>query len=650
MSLLSQFFKTEKPHMSTFNLSRRLLTTSAPFTVMPVLVEECLPGDRFKYNLVCGIKTLQTLAPVYGGIDVDFSFYFSALSNYVPAMGQNGYGFEENNLALPWFAPCIGAKELFVTNEVRTANRGDITNVVPYFYTTEAKDGNYHHHFYLPESSNSESIPHEARVATIAPTSLWDALGYGSGFCFFADQPESDGSFVSDQIGDPLSSLPFLVYWDIIRNYIANPQFDSIPVYGIGRPNTSYRSPWLNTSVSLSHLDSFFANSYKFQSTSPTAYERFDPHLDTFSIWNYSLLYGEYSFGLNQYDTSKVYYTSAEAMYNPMSGLALSTYGSDYLTTVLNSKKVKNVVSRNAVQVQNINGSNVFTIDTLRFANKRARLTNLSLFSGTRFDDWQRATWSVKPNARLGIPFFIGSCKSTIAFDEILSNSNAVATGSNASSGLGQAAGRIDDGFSSANHYFECDTYGLFMVIMTIKPKLFYSRREPLTRRTDLSDIYHDIYDRVGYQDVMVNEYDSAAGFHFHSFTNKDVYGSFSRTDNVAVGSVPAYAEYMTSVDKVSGALSPNGGSLANWTTSFYGMYYFDSKGVPHRRLSDFTFSSFIPIDGVSSGFRFDSYGDPFTVNNLFSDTSDVAQNFIVSIRHNLFVNRNKQKNILPTL
>lgn len=613
-----------------------------------MLVEECLPGDRFKYNLVCGIKTLQTLSPVYGGVDVDFSFYFTSLGNYVPAIGQNAYGFDENNLALPWFSPQFGGLDYNSSTTPVTVARTAFSSRVPFFEEVSSSFGSPTWKYYYP-SESSGTIPDDSRIALVKPTSLWDYLGYGSGFCFFGYCPTSTGGRPSsDDSNAPSSSLPFLAYWDIIRNYIANPQFERIPVYGIGVPDSSYRSDFLNTSVSLKSLDDFFSNSYKLQSTDPSKYDTFDAHLDTMSIWKYSLYYGESTTGFG-YDTSVCYTFAPPEIYTPMSGLALCPYGSDYLTTVLNSDKVKGIVSRNVVSTQVVNGSNVFTIDTLRFANKRSRLTNLALFSGTRFDDWQRATWSIKPNSRLGIPFFIGSCKSTIAFDEILSNSNTVSRDSLSKSGLGQAAGRIDDGFSSANHYFECDTYGLFMVLMTIKPKLFYSRKSPVTSRTNLSDIYHNIYDRVGYQDVMLNEYDSSQMLNFDSFTSTSATGSLQRSDNVALGSVAAYSEYMTSVDTVHGELSPNGGTLQNWTTSFNGVFYRDGDGFWHRDLNEISFSA-LSHGGVQSAFRFDSYGDPYTVNSLFSETSDFAQNFIVSIRHNLFVNRNKQKNILPSL
>lgn len=698
MALLPQF-RTNKAQTSNFDYSHRFRTTLPAGVCVPVLCEYGVPGQKFKIDLRASLKTLQTLAPVMGSFAVQFDIIWNNMSNYISEMRDNNWlgSFVDNDLVLP----SLDLQAKYVTEQDRTSGTA-IEGEPVWVHETRLSDPpvetfptrfDRYKHFVSYNSDEigfvtaldidtAEEFDPTFEWALISPSSLWAYLGHGSGMTSSANRD---------------LALGFLTYWDYIRNYVANPQEESIPVYGIGsdlQENTFngiggspsgaigyYQSAAPNSRVKLGSLDSFFAdmtnNRYRNASTR-----------DVLESWRYRICNGSDS---SLYGTDAF---SAPQLYDHFSGLAVRTYFPDYFTARLDSARVSDYIEKARVQVTD--GS--FTIDSLRFGNKLSKLLNLSLFSGGRFEDWQRAQWSVKPRHDITIPEIVGSFTMDISFDEIISMSGSE-TGSNPTgTGLGAVAGRMDDAQKSKTHYFETDAYGCFMIVASIIPRVGYSNnRSRHIMKSNLNDWYIPAFDRLGFQDLFQNElsclapinaivglserFDQDAVYEDHQLTILLNGGAPDTTygDRNVIGSQPAWMEYMTRTDRILGQFSEDIGVSPYWTlqpdTRNYRVNYQSSvpvDGVPwHSMYVPSTLASSLqdainiaktkhfvnPSDGsevplianIKNDWIWSSYIDPQAVNALFPDQSRTAENFYLQIYFDFQTNMEKSKELLPS-
>lgn len=659
MALLPQF-RTNKASTSNFNYSHRLRTTMPAGVKIPVLTAYGVPGQRFELDLTASIKTLQTLAPVMGSFAVQFDIVWSNLSNYMPSMRNNEIngGWVSNDLELP----CLNLAAKYSSQAQRLNSLNPLTGNPIWLREYHQTSEGVMNVTYIPIGEqdaiatpqypveNGESYVYE--LATVSPSSLWAYLDYGSGMFYCGTEEGAD----SDP--DKLLGLGFLTYWDYIRNYVANPQEDAIPCYGIGSDlvnsysdNRRMQTARPNSKVTLTALDSFFR---AFSARD----DRSNNDNDVLWYWR------KYVAGSGSNTDEQTF--SADELYDHFSGLAVGTYFPDYFTGRLNSTRVDDYVSTARVQVTN--GS--FTIDSLRFGNKLSKLLNLSLFSGGRFDDWQRAQWSVKPRHDITIPEIIGSFTMDISFDEIVSLSGAETGDNPTGTGLGAVAGRVDDGNSSKKHYFETDTYGCFMVVANIIPRIGYSNnRSRFAVKTNLDDWYIPAFDRLGFQDLFQYELSALPQFDV-KFQQSNGTGNFTgAVDNEdwkdTIGKSPAWLEYMTRTDRIRGNFSDEVGNSPYWTLQPTAMdYYIYAGNGNYGKSIPVTLSSLAQtmIDLTASGDDFEelpihtanewnwsSYIDPHAVNAIFPDQSKTAENFYLQVYFGFKTNLEKSKELLPT-
>lgn len=662
MATLPQY-KTYDVNTSNFDWSRRHRLTMAPYIATPIEVIPVLPGQKTKISLNSSIKTMQTLAPVLGSCAVQYEIYFNKLSNYVPEMADNDVGFDDNIRPLPQM--CL-APTYFTKDDRYSENSQQIINKNKFVLLgTNVDVGNY---VYSQEANTSFDTN---QLLYVSPSSLWCHLGMGSGYPFYGSQKYLDEGREDGVDSLPFTGFYFMTYLDIIRNYIANPQEDRIPCYGIGistgslnqRLNEVDATP--DSYVPLAALDDFFK------------IQREDYRLGQYDVWRsfQKALYPYYAtqqgdpipgrydgFNLSQGTQT------AEEIYNHFSGLFVTTNFPDMYMARLNSERVDDVISRARVTVTNAGagGNNVgsFTIDNLVFGNKASKMLNLSLFSGGRFDDWQRAQWSVKPKNTLRVPQFIGSFTQDIAFEEIVSTSGSETGVSNNGEGLGAVAGRVDRYDNSANHYFESDTYGCIMVIATIIPRLGYSNcLDPHVVKNDLSDWFLPAFDRMGFQSIPRKFVSMLPDVSPYNPTQTITNFGFDLSDyELSVGSQPAWLEYMSRVDSVRGQFAVDTGILDYWTMQHdFHQYIFTENAVqseivafdtPLNALAQTyvdTRSQFSNVV-VNNRFNFSSYGNPSIVNHLFPEQSRTAENFYLQCYADVQVNIAKSKELLPNL
>lgn len=664
MATLPQY-KTMDVNTSNFDWSRRHRLTMAPYIATPIEVIPVLPGQKTKISLNSSIKTMQTLAPVLGSCAVQYEIYFNKLSNYVPEMADNDVGFDDNIRPLP--AMCLAPRYMTKSDRYREDSQDGVINQDRFVVLgTNVDQDNY----VYTQAANTSFDSNE--LLYVSPSSLWCHLGMGSGYPYYGEQKYLDEGQEDGSDDLPFSGFYFMTYLDIVRNYIANPQEDRIPCYGIGLnvgSDVTKRFISIDATpdsyVPLAALDDFFK------------IQREDYRLGQYDVWRsfQKALYPYYAeqegdsiaerydgFNLSQGTQT------AEEIYNHFSGLFVTTNFPDMYMARLNSERVEDVITRARVSVTNAGagGNNVgsFTIDNLRFGNKWSKMLNLSLFSGGRFDDWQRAQWSVKPNNTLRVPQFVGSFTQDIAFEEIVSTSGSQTGVSDNGEGLGAVAGRVDRYDNSANHYFESDTYGCIMIIATIIPRLGYSNNlDPHVVKTDLSDWFLPAFDRMGFQSIPQKFVSMLPDVKPTGDTSTTSYfGHDPSVYEVSVGSQPAWLEYMSRVDSVRGQFAIDTGILDYWAIQHDFRQYIMSEVGPSDPFPAFDTPlnalaqtyldnrTLIGATRIVNKFNFTSYGNPAIVNHLFPEQSRTAENFYLQCYANVQVNIAKSKELLPNL
>lgn len=76
MSIFSKVQQNKRLKRSTFNLSHQVLTTANVGEIIPVMCEDIVPGDTWKYRTDCFARLAPMLAPVMADIDICLYNFF----------------------------------------------------------------------------------------------------------------------------------------------------------------------------------------------------------------------------------------------------------------------------------------------------------------------------------------------------------------------------------------------------------------------------------------------------------------------------------------------------------------------------------------------------------------------------------------------
>lgn len=159
---------------STHDLSYTWRTTMSPGTLVPFLSEVALPGDTFDIDLDCDIRTHPTIGPLFGSFKVQLDIFVAPMRLYISALHNNtlGIGNRMQDIELPKVE--LFAKQITADNE------------------------------------NLDSWQ-------IHPSSIWaylDIMGVGL--------PGQEGD--TGPVYRKFNAIPFLMYWEIYKNYYSNKQ------------------------------------------------------------------------------------------------------------------------------------------------------------------------------------------------------------------------------------------------------------------------------------------------------------------------------------------------------------------------------------------------------------------------------------------
>lgn len=155
---------------STHDLSFVMRTTMASGTLVPFMSEVALPGDTFDIELDGDVLTHPTIGPLFGTYKVEYHLFQVPMRLYQAKLHMNmlGIGLDMSNVALP---------------QLSTA---------------------------APKIDRAKIIDNQQ----INPSCIWSYLGM-----------RGMGHIDEDTVGTRLfNAIPYLGYWDIVKNYYANKQ------------------------------------------------------------------------------------------------------------------------------------------------------------------------------------------------------------------------------------------------------------------------------------------------------------------------------------------------------------------------------------------------------------------------------------------
>lgn len=633
-----------KPPRSNFNLGRVNRFTADVGYVIPCYVEEVLPNSYKRLDLEALIQTNATVAPLMGSFTAKFEAFFVPLRLYHMHLDLNNIrpDFHED----------------FDFHYIELLNRNSTVSIPSVRFNIDGAP--------FEGESPFENI---ASGLSVAPGSLIDYLGLMPvGLNSYA----YDGSEVK-----MLNGTPFIGYFDIYRNYYANPHDRMIP-YRVQnftlRDDDSIKRYGEVKYFNLDDLDSFivavhkgsmlgdvpnpvpvltqFFNhvgdaSWRSIPGSPKNSQSSVPLFAGQAIWNYNAETGMRDY---VYDT-----------FNGLHfGLLPRTYKDDYFNSRFMNEFVNYMEQTAVVTVQN----NQFTIQQLRLQNRVAKYVDKSIFSDTRFGSWIKAHFGVKTNSKLNIPQFLGSMSGNLIFNDIYSTAQTgdgditsnQALGSRSSLGQGYVKGK------GSFVEFKATEPGYIMVMFSLVPNVNYFQGiRKMYLKNRFNDLYTPEFDAVGYQDLQRLELD-AIGVYYPSNVAYDddpqnpsanpPRGLGVNTINYSVGKQPSWIEYMTAVDEVHGLMTKRY-EFGYWTLNRpFRPDIYDELAVDYgsnANTGDLTSDFLIGYEPVIDTPNATTYIQPELFNTIFA-VDKYTDNFQVQVR---FYDKTKQpmsKQILPHL
>lgn len=171
-------YKQKPPKMAHHDLGHYFRTSMAVGPLVPIMVQECLPGDSHYFDINSLVNTQALLSPLYGSFRLKIMAFFAGTSLYIPKLWRNG--------------------SMQMADGTLDANYPTFTIDTTYF----GSDGKIHF---------------------VDPSSLYAYLGINP---YYADpfDSEAGGEQMQAFRYKEFNAIPLLMYADIYRTYFVNRQ------------------------------------------------------------------------------------------------------------------------------------------------------------------------------------------------------------------------------------------------------------------------------------------------------------------------------------------------------------------------------------------------------------------------------------------
>ncbi len=513
------------PHRDGFDLSRKFAFTAKLGELLPVFVEDVMPGDTFKINADWFTRSQPVTSPAFTRFGEYYDFFFvpyHLLWRYFPQFiiqtnddnWATGITSKSNKFTQH---PYISSTELLacIRNSVTFDSDDQITS-----------------HF----------ADVNGRAFSYGALKLLEYLGYGK--TATQNYVRLGASHITAPLGSVASStnasnvalnpFPLAAYQKVYQDFFRNTQWEEPSPF-------AYNFDYLNGSsmkvpIPQTADETFYANGL-----CTLRYSNYNK--DYFTGRLPEKQYGSEALAspLKRVDGSPLYsvdlYNDAEHV-----GSVLGLYKNSQGPTYINNASYNPLAS-----TQNL-GIGALAIRQAEFLQKWKEITQSG---GTDYVSQIQKHFGVKPNHEMAHRCtYIGGFDNKFGIDEVVNTNLAQLDSESSLAGKG-----INAGHGSIN--FNVKEHGIIIGIyhMSLLPEYSAQMTEKLMLKTMPTDYVIPEMDNVGMQAVSAREFAGALIPYLVASTD---------TMNKTLGYVPRYSEYKTHVDKVAGGFSS---TLDYWVT-----------------------------------------------------------------------------------
>lgn len=592
---MSTLFGLNKPNTNlrknVFDLSEKRLFSSSAGMLLPCMVKECNPGEKFQINMAGITRTqpLNTSAFVrsreyYHFFFVPFKQLWSGWDNFINGVNYRTSSLQKTDDSSYSSVPCMSFSDYILKMLKGKAFCG-----LPEFDKTKKKKG-YNRN--LRSASAPES---SAPLSALGPTVIYPSessfVEGPSRSTASADRsyrPSTDGynsRYIQDEIGKISADYLKTAFDEHGYLYTSGvSRLMDLLGYGLNFKGCSSLSEFVDkhyqlSSSFLSSLGSLSTtrfdgsslsvrfNMFRFlayQKIYNDFYKRDDYEKTNPLAWNIDDLSSLSDFDKLDYsrllEMTRLRYRWSPKDY--FSGVVPSElYGLDNFVNSLGSINGNSSVSSFDVDTYNTNeGVNITdprdlstkAIRTAFAIEKLMRLTRRA--GGFDYISQTAAHYGFEPPKGRGDKVeFIGGFSNNIDISEVITQSSFAGEldGQSFGNGVGQIFGK---GFGVSNNnkeiVFTAKEHGLIMCIRSVVPDLDYSAEgiDRFNTKSSRGDYFHPEFQDLGLQPV----------FGYELYNNFDSF-------NDVLGYVPMYSEYKISFDKLHGEFR-NGRSMSAWS------------------------------------------------------------------------------------
>lgn len=630
---------------STFNIDAGRRTTIAPFTVVPVYVQQMLPNDTIKLEIGADGYTQPTIGPAFGSFDYEVHVFKIPyrLYNGDLMMDKLDAGYDLSAIKIPQVRIKAPTIEGALNNQIHPSAIFSHLNIRGLGYAD--RDGTYStlmyrdfnavawlgyweiYKLFFSNKQEKEGVMIHAPVPTITQTATSANLSSVEGG-YSTVIPLDPGTVYGVQL-NPFDCRLSYAY----TGTPPTPESLRVKIEGVWRtPLQIFESVTTNvTHVVFTGLKpewwGYEVESWGYaQGTVPTETA---PQLLRFPLENIDtmrtlimqhtgnpapFIIGE-GIGFAPYSSTLASNATdaRTSLQFSQEGLGVTTYKSDIYNNWLNTEDITAINAASAINTE----SGEITIDEINMRKKLQNYLNRISVSGGSYYDAINVTYNSTAISRAITPVYEGSLLKEIGFDEVVSSTAAQTQQGLQPQGQLSGKGRIGNKNKGGKMTIRANEHCIIMAVAVIRARIDYSKGNSFIADLKTMDDFHKPeFDQIGFQDLVTDWMD------YRSTKITEL----NEVEFMSIGKQPAWTHYTTDV-------TTNRGNFAIENNQMFMVmdrrYTFDYE---EKEISDFT-----------------AYGDPSKFNYMFAETKLDAQNFWCQFRFKVSKRTVQSSRVMPT-
>lgn len=599
------FLTRRRNKKSNVNLSHVSPTTLAPGNLIPISFTRIFAGDDLRFKPSAFVQAMPMNAPLVNGFKLCLEYFFvpDRLYNWDLLVDNTGVADDPDNVKFP----LLPAPADYSSGRIN---------------------------FQLNTEAGAKGNASLLASRVVQPGSLADYCGFPVGLIpTYKVVTDTDDR-------NQFSALKMLGVLDIFYHYYVNQQIEAFP--------TASFTPTLNVGSEEERNVEYFVSTLR---TFLDYVKRAPNPATAISQWTTENPVGNPSFGTWSWFCSRAsIFQRCLPPYYLESWLATSGYENSEIKVDLDADG-KSISFRNIAAQSHIQ-----------------RWLDLALAGGSRYSDYINSQFDVSRLKHTTSPLYLGSDRQYLGSNVIYQTTGA----GDSSSPLGAFAGQASAGETFRQRSYHFGENGYFVVMASLVPDVIYSRgMDPFNREKTLGDVYAPALDNIAMEPLMVEQVDALGVLRSFARDSQGVYvltvTPDSQTMNSALGYVPAWSKIMQNVSRAHGRLTTD---LKYWLLNRdYGVDIDQIKntgvvgdGVLKNFASELQsayqagYISYEHLEALTSMVyrlqaqpNYTPYVLPNAYNDVFADTSNQAQNFVLTCTFSMTCNREKGKVNTPT-